>query len=187
MVKVDPPTTRIEMADTATGVEITIPAKVNWLLALFMMFWLCGWAVGLVGAASQLFSGRPDTAGTVFLAAWLGLWIVGGAFAILTLAWMLAGREIVRVSVVELQYVRAVGLFSISREYQMVQVKRLRVSVGEFGGVQSKFASAGLLGRCAIAFDYGAATRRFGMGLDEAEAHTLVETLSKRFRSLATA
>jgi hypothetical protein len=188
MVKVDPPVTRIQMINTANGVEITIPAKVNVFVALFLMLWLCGWAVGLVSASSKLLSGPSDAGGTVFLTVWLGGWIVGGAFAILTLAWMLVGREILRISVAELQYVRTVGLFSISREYEMAQVKRLRVFGEQSDGVQqSKHADAALLWRSAVAFDYGAATPRFGMGLDEAEARTLVETLRTRFHSLAAA
>jgi hypothetical protein len=185
MAKVDPAKSGIQTADTINGVEITMPAKLRIGVALFMTFWLCGWAFGLVSVANQLLSGRTDKGATLFLVAWLGAWIVGGAWAMVTLAWMLIGREIVRANVVELQHVRQLGPFSMSREYEMAQVKRLRIFHGDPAASAGRYALGGPFGGGTVAFDYGASTKRFGMGLDEAEAHTIVELLTKRFRNLA--
>src|SRR5687768_11998097 len=109
MAKVDPAKSSIQTADTVNGVEITIPAKLRIGIALFMTLWLCGWAFGLVSAANRLLSGRTDKGATLFLIAWLGAWIVGGVWAMATLAWMFIGREIVRTNVVQLQHVRQLG------------------------------------------------------------------------------
>lgn len=49
-------------------------------VALFLSFWLCGWAFGWISAANQLFSGGKGAG--PFLIIWLGGWTVGGVFAI---------------------------------------------------------------------------------------------------------
>jgi len=186
MARVDPAKSSIQTVDTGNGVEITIPAKLSIAVALFMTFWLCGWAVGLVAAGGRLLAGPAETGATLFLTAWLGAWIVGGAWAMTALGWMLIGREIVRTNVVELQHVRKIGPFSMSREYEMSQIKRLRVFQGDAAAAAyGTYNVGGPFGGGTVAFDYGAATKRLGMGLDEAEAHMIVETLTKRFRNLA--
>ena len=52
--------------------------------AAFIMFWLCGWAFGWFAAAGVLLSGQQGTP-NLFLAAWLGLWTIGGIMAMYTL------------------------------------------------------------------------------------------------------
>jgi hypothetical protein len=53
--------------------------------ALFIAFWLCGWAFGFYTAASQVMAGK----GGLFVVFWLGAWTVGGAMAALSLYRML--------------------------------------------------------------------------------------------------
>lgn len=54
------------------------PAGIGrFFVALFLLFWLAGWFSGLTDALNKLMAGET----TLFLAAWLGAWILGGVFA----------------------------------------------------------------------------------------------------------
>ena len=185
MAKVDPAGPHASIADTGAGYEITIPAKKNIFVILFLGFWMVGWAVGLVSVSNQLLGGTKESGSSLFLLAWLGAWLVGGGWALATLVWLLVGREIVRVTVTELQHIRSYGLFSRKREYQLAHVKRLRVSPPQNAAAAQY--SAGMTNHGAVSFDYGMSTPSFGYALDEAEARAIVDLLTKRFRNLADA
>ncbi|MGB9593008.1 MAG: hypothetical protein ACPL7R_02580, partial [Anaerolineae bacterium] len=66
---------RYAVEDTFTALRITIPARRNWLLVLFLGFWLGGWATGEVVVGALLLRGQtPDVgegAGMLFMAFWL--------------------------------------------------------------------------------------------------------------------
>jgi hypothetical protein len=158
------------------GIRVVIPARRRWFAILFLSVWLVGWAFGEVAVTRQLLfgSGAPP----VFLLVWLSFWTVGGAFAFATLAWSLAGREVVSVER---------GLFAIRREvlgvgrtweYDAGKVHNLRVSPAGFDplGLSGSFRFWGLSGG-PMAFDYGARTSRFGAGVDEAEAASIVSEI----------
>jgi hypothetical protein len=70
---------RIEGCDS--GPRVVIPTRPIWPVALFMAFWLCGWAAGEVSALKTLFGSEPWFA-KGFMLFWLCGWTVGGAFAI---------------------------------------------------------------------------------------------------------
>ncbi|NUM48064.1 MAG: hypothetical protein HUU38_25445 [Anaerolineales bacterium] len=53
------------------------PNPLKYLIGLFILFWLGGWAVGFKSAFEQVISGEAD----VFLVFWLGGWSIGGFFA----------------------------------------------------------------------------------------------------------
>ena len=50
-----------------------------YLVGLFLLVWLGGWAVGFAGAVSALSSGRALGGGPAFLVFWLAAWILVGA------------------------------------------------------------------------------------------------------------
>jgi len=50
----------------------------RYVMAGFLVFWLCGWSAGLIAAGSKLLEGGGPTP---FLAVWLALWVFGGGFA----------------------------------------------------------------------------------------------------------
>jgi hypothetical protein len=181
--KVEPHAGHATIVDSGGGYEITVPAKKNILVVLFLGLWMIGWTVGLVSAGNSLLAGTRSNQPSLFLLAWSGLWIVGGGFAFVTLLWMLIGREIIRVSTTELQHVRHYGLFSRKREYEMAHIKHLRVSPQQQSG--SSYGGRYYTSQGTMAFDYGMSTPSFGYELDEAEARAIVDLLSKRFRNLA--
>lgn len=66
----------------------------RFLVAAFLLFWLCIWAEGLVSASAELLRSDSKTP-RALLACWLGAWTIGGAFALCFLYLMLrpARRE----------------------------------------------------------------------------------------------
>lgn len=85
-----PAGSRIEIRDAAEGLELRMPRPLGWMRwipALFIIFWLGGWAVGEVAAAYILAVVLQGGAGgggpifSLFLSAWLALWTYGGISA----------------------------------------------------------------------------------------------------------
>ncbi len=50
-------------------------------VAAFLIFWLCGWCAGWIGAFHELFFSHQKTP-ELFLLFWLGGWTIGGGFAL---------------------------------------------------------------------------------------------------------
>ena len=106
----------------------------RFLVAPFLVVWLCGWAVGEAFAAGTLLAGLRDVLGPdlelgwlphmknvapsapwpvmAFLAFWLTGWTFGGLAAMGTLARLLVGVDEVRWDRDGVEVVRRVGLFS---------------------------------------------------------------------------
>ena len=92
--------------------------------------------------------------------------------------WMLAGREVISFKMPSLVVRRELLGLGRSQEFDLSLVKDLRASQEV---LNSSNLSSGLrnfgFGGGAIAFDYGPKTYRFGAGLDEAEAKSVVEAI----------
>jgi hypothetical protein len=147
---------------------------------LFLLAWLGGWAFGEIGTTGELMhpSGKTPSA---FLAFWLAGWTLGGLFAIGTVLWQLAGREVVTINASEFTYRVEVFGFGLSRLYNASEVKNLRVteySTSPFNNQRVWFPPLYGSGFGPIAFDYGARTIRIAPSLEEAEAKVLVDSLS---------
>src|ERR1700742_1553015 len=86
---------RAIIQDNFDHVVITIPAKRNWFIILFTLFWMGGWFMGETSAGKNVFT-NFNGAG-LFMIFWLGAWTIGGAFAFSMLIWNLIGKEIITV------------------------------------------------------------------------------------------
>lgn len=73
--------------------QITIPVRKNFLVILFLLFWLGGWYIGEVSALEMLANRRSGA--DLFMLFWLGGWTIGGLFAFGFIIWSLFGVEIV--------------------------------------------------------------------------------------------
>ena len=183
MAKRQPTDSRITITDTMQGLRIIMPGRRSWLVICFLGFWICGWAVGEVMVARQFLNGDAPPGGEVFMLAWLGVWTVGGAVAIYAWLWQAMGKEIVTVHGQRLTTRRDIGGFGFDKEYDLVQMRDLRI--GQVGFNPLEFSSSLQLwgvGGGVIGFDYGARTYRFGAGLDEAEAKQVVTAIKQRYR-----
>ena len=178
MVKVLPLDTRSKISDTNDGLIITIPSKSQWFATIFMIFWMGSWAVGGTTAIQSLF---VDGQIQPFLLFWLGAWTVGGAAVFVGVAWAIAGSEIIRVSAATLAVSHQVLGIGITKDYDISHIERVRVSPSEQADTEPR-GLVGMLGQGAgkIAFDYGAATVRFGADIDEAEARLILDRIACR-------
>lgn len=162
---------------------MVIPSRKSWLALPFLSVWLVGWAFGEVSVVSALLRG-PPAPGALFMVVWLTLWTLGGAAALATLAWGIAGREVIIAGAGVLAVRREVLGVGRSREYAATHVRNLRVAPAAFDpfDVRSSLRFWGL-GGGLIAFDHGARTVRFGAGVEEAEAADLLQALRERLPS----
>jgi len=179
-MRITPPTRRSSSRQTSDGVQISLPAKRNIFLMLFLAAWLVGWCFGEVFATRELLFGRNEEP-ILFLGAWLVGWTIGGGFALYSWCWMLRGREVIALRTDTLVTRRDLWGLGRSREYDLLHVKNLRVAPMTWnpydwsGGMQFWGLGGG-----PIAFDYGSRTVRFGSGLDEPEAREIVQELRSR-------
>lgn len=189
MATVQVPTGRATMSESPDGLLITIPAKKNWFVILFMAFWLVGWFFGEVTAIQQIIRGHLPH-GTnlkgglpigvnLFLLVWLGGWTIGGAFALITWSWNFAGVEKVQLGHFTLTTKREVFGIGPLKEFKLGNVANLRINMGWSNATQL-MGHFQMMNGGTIAFDYGAKTFRFGVGLDEAEAEQIIARLSAR-------
>lgn len=170
--------------DTMHGVQISIPAKKNWFVILFLAFWLCGWAAGEIFVTSVLINGftssDEDSAGGggIFMLVWLALWTFGGFTAIRLWIWMLRGKEILTFERGTLLVQKVGYLFGKDKEYDIKEMKKLRAQDVSFNQARRSSRGIGFMG--VIAFDYGMKTIRIGEGIDEAEGNYLIEKLVEK-------
>ncbi|MBI5711482.1 MAG: hypothetical protein HZC42_14445 [Candidatus Eisenbacteria bacterium] len=180
---------RATVNDSADGLEIAIPAPRVWLAVLFLGFWLFGWATGEAFAIRQLFGPGPTEA-RMFLAVWLAGWTLGGGAALAACAWMLAGKERVRLLPDVLAIRRDVLGLGFTKPYPLDRVRNLRAQAlpeippglanpQALAGVKTAMRLVGVLGP-GIAFDCDGRSVRFGFAIDLVEAQQLVTLLKAR-------
>lgn len=182
-----PGTTRYKIRDDFATLRITIPARRSWFTILFLGFWLMGWAAGEIIVGGMLLRGvlamvrgqTPDLgegAGMLFMVLWLAFWTFGGAFALVTWLWNLAGKETVLIDGEALTIYRTVFGVGTAKRYAAAYVDRLRVAE-ESGDAQGPWSGG-------LAFDYDGKTVRFGAGLAPAEAREVLARIADRFPAL---
>lgn len=182
MARVEIPQARATVTETPTGLHIAIPANRNWFIVLFMGFWMCGWLFGECAVIKTLITGKAG-ASDLFLVGWLGAWTVGGAFVGHQVLWNMVGKELIVLGVQTLAIKRDVLGFGRVREFDLTEVRDLRVDSTSSGLAKLNWGSPGTFGASTgtIAFDYGAKTFHFGSGLDESEARQLIARLNARY------
>ena len=154
MVRVEPPKHRATIRQDIGGLVISIPARRNWILILFLPAWLIGWSLG---AVNLIETARRAGWGPQHLMA--PIWIGVGLWAIYYWLWNLVGKEIVTVAPTTLSVRREVLGLGRSKEFDLTQINELRVQ--SFFNLYRGYWES-WWGGCPIAFDYGAKTYRFG-------------------------
>jgi hypothetical protein len=173
------PGMRTSIEERPEGLCFIVPARRQIFPLLFLPVWLAGWALGEGFAISGL---RAGSGADAFLLIWLIGWTLGGCWTLFSWLWMLAGQE--RIVLGPAALTHRYELFGIgrTREYELGNVRRLRVSSNPIKTWASGSRSwyLGLSGG-VIAFDYGAKTIRFGASLDEPEGQMIVSRLKERY------
>jgi hypothetical protein len=166
------------------GLEVSIPAKKRVFVSLFLLFWLGGWAVGEMLAINQIIEADSTEPFIIF---WLGGWTLGGFFALVALAWSMAGREVITVTSFSLTISQRVFGLGRTKSYDATQIRKLRISPTNMSMSDSRSALQYWgIGGGPIAFDYGASTVHFGADIDEAEARMIVDRIGPRVPSSRT-
>lgn len=93
-------------------------------------------------------------------------WLLGSAVLFVVFLWSFTNKEIIQISEQNIVVSLKSRIFNRTRCYLAKDIKDLRVS--SYAGK-------------SIAFDYGARTVRFGLGLDEAEAKQILAAIQKKF------
>lgn len=113
-----------------------------------------------------------------FLALWLVGWLVAEVFVAVAWSWLAFGEEVVTIASGTLTIARKVGRWQIARHFSLQECSNLRAS-GWFGPTVS-FAESlrpwGLTGG-TVAIDCNSEPVRFGIALDEGEAHAVANEL----------
>lgn len=148
-----------------------------------LVFWVCAWGVGEVIGSTTWLKGEVPPGEEGLMLAWLGVWTVSGLAALVGLQWQVMGKEIVTVQGETLTTQREGGGIGFPKEYDVQQMANLRVDPPRFSpfDVSASFQLWGI-GGGVIAFESDGKTRRFGAGLDEAEAKQVVDSLKRRFK-----
>jgi hypothetical protein len=182
------PGPRHRVTELPDGVALRIPSRRNLFLFAFLTFWLCGWLVGEIMVSVALFAAakKQEPPATFFMLAWLGAWTVGGAFAIYTWLWQLAGFELVTASGTALSVKRAIFGFGSTKHYDATKIRDLRVATTSMNpfDFRSSLAFWGI-GGGTVSFDYGYKSIRFAAGVEEAEARIIRQLVAARLPSSA--
>src|SRR5262249_39556618 len=93
-----PTTLRSTLTRLGSGVEVSIPARSNWLAVAFNAVWLCGWADGEAIGIRALLRPPPEaeSASFAFIGIWLLFWTGAGLWVMFLLAWFIGGSERLR-------------------------------------------------------------------------------------------
>jgi len=172
LVSNQPSPHRIRVRREIGGLSITIAARRNWGLILFLGFWLCGWLMGESFALKALLTGRAGLGGSLFLLVWLAFWTVGGAAAWLTFLWALTGEETVVIGHEGMSVRRTVLGLGGTRVVSTRALRNLRVAPMSVTWTQKN--GRGRLDRGRIAVDADGETVRFGADLDDQECDYLL-------------
>ena len=153
-----------------------MPTRKNrWLLA-FLPFWWTGWTAG--GIAVLVTAVMGDPVGGAFAAVWLVFWFVAWVFTAYAWLWTAFGKEVIFVDYESLQIKRDLFGRGPTRAFVLRDISRFRAA-GLYGTphtFERSMAPWGLTGGM-IAFELDGKTRRFGLQLEEKEAHALVEKM----------
>ena len=168
--------------------RITIPSPRIGPMTLFLILWLCAWALGeyVVGTqlATWVFTGVAPRGGNgSFLVIWLTFWTIAGFYTFSVLAWSLAGREVIVIGDEAITLTREVSRLRRSRWLDLAGVRNLRYAPEIYHRSRSRHSMSSPWNGCGVvAFDHGSTTYRFGDQLAEIEARRLIATIQERFK-----
>jgi len=195
-------TPRYQVEDLGMSTQISIPARKNWFILIFMGVWLTGWLFGELFALGVLFSSvggllarifgigafdffefddgmGPAFAGG-FILVWLAFWTVGGYAAARTFLWQLAGKEVIEVGPTGIRLSRPIFGLGRVKEYHADEIAGVRLLRGDEGT-----GKKGIAGPPQLVFDYGFDTVGFGGGLTTGEVEGILEEITTRYRQYA--
>ncbi len=170
---------RVVIEQKPMGKVIQVKSKMRIFILAFLIFWFCGWSFGGLAVIGSFLSGVAKGGAGLFLLAWLGAWAVGWLFAVSTILWLIGGKETLTVSRTSLTKRISIPVLARNWHYNPAHITNIRRNpiqrpFFEFNYIPNPLGKSGL-----VAFDYGQKTVTFGVGLDDAEADFIVDTLKR--------
>jgi hypothetical protein len=172
---------RSRIEELPAGIVVTLPIQRSTYSMIAIPVWLGLWAYAAIQAQRQVAALSLQQAGNRLQLFLLAIWFLAGAWFVLSLFWMLLGRERMVFSEGSVLVQQTLLGLGRRREFDLQQVTEWRVSPALIGGRSAASVTMfGLGSSGAISFDYGARTIRLGAGLDEAEARMVLGQLASR-------
>lgn len=170
---------RAKITHSPNGTEISIPSRKNFFLLFFGAIWLGGWFFGFMSVKGAFgFSELELNEIDGFLIFWLIGWTIGGVFVLSLLLWGFLGKEILNIESSKVRLTKGVLGVGLKKVLNKSEVNNIRFNEVDTSYSRSNYAFWGI-GEGKIKFDYGMRTYSVGLGLDDAEAHYLVEKLEE--------
>jgi len=197
--------TRYTIETLTDSTRFSYPAGGARCSSLFLVVWLCGWAVGEVFVSWTLVSGlvqflgggetffRPEM---LLMVVWLAFWTLGGAFALYTVFMQLVGRAVIDVSHNSIKIAKKAFGLGFGKTYNAINIDNLRVdeSLPQVAATTdqiplpmlARFMQSAVVAGGALVFDYGGSSVRFGSGLSYDEARQLLVEIVRRYPQYRT-
>ncbi|MCU0437256.1 MAG: hypothetical protein MUC49_05030 [Raineya sp.] len=175
---------RVKLNENIYGLEIIIPTKKNWFFIIFNGAWLVGWVVGeMIGITFlTLTIFIRELSFILSILFWLCLWTLIGFFTLKLLLWNAIGKEIITFRKESFMIRKKGLLFSKPKNYDTHEVKNIKIQEEE--STSNKFLLSRNLAfyhtNGTIRFNYGSQNVKFGDGIDESEAHFILEKLKAK-------
>jgi hypothetical protein len=171
------------ITETIGGLDILIPTPKNWFAIIFTGAWLCGWALGEIFVLIKLISGIEEVFVNLFMLFWLIMWTAGGVMTFRTFYWMAFGYELISFDRGQLTIDFDGLLLAKPKSYDPRDIRKVRVSEGGWatdvwGNSRFMYLMPGKTGK--IKFDYGLKSIGFAIGIDESEAHFIINKLKEK-------
>jgi hypothetical protein len=169
---------RLHFAEEPGRLKITIERRRGLGPLLFLGVWLVGFSLAASSTAGNL-TREPWSTGSIFLALWLVGWALGGPTVAALVLFI--GQETVAVANGALRLGVRIGPFRRDRAFALAGVENLRAD-----GPMSPPARSPGKGRRTwggIAFEHTGRTIRFGIGLENPEAHRVLAAIRGKLSS----
>lgn len=159
---------------------IPILSHKQWFQLPFLIFWLMIWTIGELAVVNDI--GVHKLSGeSLFLLIWAAVWTAGGILALLTVLWILLGREMIVVDGRCLNHRRQILGFSWTKRYDTARIGNLQTA----SPLLPRFRRwPGWRSYGVIAFDYDDQTIRIGNSIAGVEAQQIIRTLRAQCNAL---
>lgn len=180
MVRVRLAEPRATIVEEPGGLRIIIPVERNWFVILYLGVFLVFFLVFVAIVLFNLSASPPKHGGFPLF---LIILIVLGISMSYPFAWNAWGQEVAYITPGSLVVRREIFGIGRSQEFDLAHVREMRARQPYVPVWWRMYPLGKPPG--SISFDYGAKTYSFGEGLDEAEAKGIVESVGKRFPTIA--
>ena len=166
---------RSTIAEEPDRLQITIPAKRYWFLVFSLGLWLGGHTVGYINGFRRVGLGYITDLDIQGLLVVLGLdlFVLYGLYLWF---WNMGGKELIIITSEAFFVRREIYGIGITKKFDLNKISDLRPATRDFTLISWKWG----MGEC-IHFSHGSKTYGFGKGLEQAEVHYLIQTITKRY------